>query len=949
MSRKRSRSRPTRVLLAGVLLATMSFTAPATLSATGDYTEAPQAPFNMTVVGHDGGLISSIEDIGGIAYALAGQGLNVYQADDRGNLELLGSTAVREAGGTLYADTTSDRIFVVGDNGFSAVDISVDESPVLLGTWDMPSTSYEICGFYVVGNYAYAGYVNSGTYGLKIFNVADATHPDYVAYVDVKLTDMETDVEGKFAYAQTANGFIVIDNSSALNPTVVADPRSAGTVTGLEVEGSDIFVSYTSTAIGSPGGYEYYSTADPELLVHREVATEGIVDIAVFSDSVWMLGASGVPYYYMGVATFPEYISEGDAISGATEIECNGGMAEVLSQAPPVSTLSGVYGVMPTIPYVHDTVMSTVGDEAIVFGEGIAFVAGDHGLRTLDITNPGSPVELDRLDVGSAHDVVLFGDTAYVALDNAFVVVDVTDPTNLAEVAEHVSASDIMRLAAGDGVLYAATDDGLEIFDVSDPGTSTSRVAVHPTSQPAWDLELEGSRLVLAYGPEGWNDSAALLFNVATPTSPAVLDEHTLPGGTPELSVMDGIVYVGLTNLDYGSASVKVFDISNGTLNYTKYLGLSKWGASDVHAVETGFLATGQQTERWNTDYPDLPYMDGYLPLGAERMDLVGDLIGMCDPESGVTFALYDQMSDRSFGTSRYDTAVSVSQELGSADTVVLATGRTFPDALAGAPLAYALDAPILLVDTNFVPQVVLDEIARLGATNIVILGGTGAVSNAVIVQLIEVGIPAGNIDRIAGASRYETCKNIALELEKVLGDGTIDTAFIATGLNFPDALAASGIAAKMGAPILLVGDTIGYATQSAVIELGITDTVVLGGQYVVGPSVWNALPSPERLYGTSRYDTAAAIADYALNGSGAGFTAEEVFVATGGNFPDALGAGVLAAMKGSPTVLTDAAVHPATRGFLTENKESIERMAIIGGPAAISSATERTLVSLVP
>lgn len=331
-------------------------------------------------------------------------------------------------------------------------------------------------------------------------------------------------------------------------------------------------------------------------------------------------------------------------------------------------------------------------------------------------------------------------------------------------------------------------------------------------------------------------------------------------------------------------------------------------------------------------------------------MDISGELIGMSDAEGGVTFALYDQVSERSFGTSRYDTAVAVSQQLDSADTVVLATGRSFPDALAGAPLAYALDAPILLVDTSFVPQVVLDEIARLGATNIVILGGTSAISNSVLVQLIEeAGILAGNIERISGASRYETCEKIALALEKELGDGMIDTAFIATGLNFPDALAASGVAAKMGAPILLVGADINWATQAAIDELGITDTVVLGGRFVVNDTVWNGLPSPERLSGTSRYDTAKEIADYALDGSGAGFTAEEIFVATGGNFPDALGAGVLAAMKGAPTVLTDAAIHPATRTFLAENRAEIKRMSIIGGPAAISWVTERTLVSLVP
>jgi|GEM_PF-3449235 len=954
MSRKRSRSRPIRAMLAGVLLVTMSFTAPASTLAGGTYYEAPQTPFNMTVVGHDGGIISSIENIGGVTYALTGQGLNVYDATNPGDLALLGSTAVPKAGGTLFADTASDRMFVVNGNSFTAVDISVEASPTLLGSWDMPSTSYEIVGFYVVGDYAYTGYKSGDNYGMKIFNVADATHPDYVAYVSgsrVKLTDLEPEVVGDLVYAQTENGFIVIDNSTALSPTVIADPTCVGTVTGLEVDGVNIYVSYAlDSGLLSPGGCEFYTTANPELMLTREVAPEAIIDIAASGGDVWMLGESGVPYLYKNLGLAIDYVSEGDAIGGAFEIECSGTMASVLSQttAPVTSTLSGV-NATGTPPHVHDSVTCKVGDEAIALGEDVAYVAGSFGLRTLDITNPDTPTELDLLDVGAAHDVVFYGDTAYVAVGSSFVVVDVADPAALSTVATQSANSPIMRLAAGDGVLFAATQGGLEVFGVSDPLASTARIDMISMSDPAWDLDLEGDRLVVAYGPVGWNASAALLLNVSNPASVTLLDEHDLPGGSPEISILNDMVYAGLTNPDYGSSSAKVFDISGDSLNYKQYVGLNKWGASDIHAVDTGFVATGNQTERWNREYPDLPYMDGYLPLGGERMDVSGDLIGMCDAESGVTFARYEEVSDRNFGASRFDTAVAISEEFESASTVILATGRSFPDALAGAPLAYALDAPILLVDTDYIPDVVLDEIDRLKATDVIILGGSGAVSNAIVVQLIEAGILQANIDRIEGATRYETCANIAIELEKVLGDGTIDTAFIATGLNFPDALAASGLAAKMGSPILLVSDKIPTATQSAMDELGITDTVVLGGEFTVSEDVWNLLPSPERLSGESRYDTAKAIADYALDDAGAGFTAEEVFVATGSSFPDALGAGVLAAMKGAPMVLTDAAVHTATRDFLTENAASIERLSIIGGPAAVSSVAERTLVSLVP
>ncbi len=951
----RSRSRPLRALLASVMLVAMTAGAPATLSAGGDYYEAPEAPFNMTVVGHDGGLISSIEDIDGTLYALQGQGLNVYDGATSGDLALLGSAAVPEIGGKLFADIASDRMFVVGSNGFSAIDISVDASPTLLGSWDMPSADYGIVGFYVVGDYAYAGYDKYGSRGIKIFDVSDSTHPNYITAVGLPLGDLEPEVVGALVYAQTETGFIVIDNTEPLSPDVIADPRSAGIVTGLEISGTDIFVSYAAAlGTGAPGGFEVYSTTDPELLVDRVVASEAIIDIAVAGDSLWLLGNSGVAAYYEPDATaIPEYKGELAAIPGATEIECNGVLGAVLSrtESPLASLLSGIDGTASGAPVVHDTIQSTAGDNALVFGEGVAYVAGDFGVRSLDVSDPSAAVELDRLDVGVSMDVAIFGDTVYSARAESVAVVDVTDPASMSAVTSYATTySGVNRIAAGDGVLFAATDDGLEILDVSDAaGAGVDTLATYSTSQPAWDVELVGDRLVLAFGPDGWNESAALLFDVSDPALPVLLDDHGLPGGSPEISVYDNMAYIGLTSPDWGGSAVKMFDLSEDRLDYTKYQGVSKWGVDDIAAVPTGFIATGQQTERWNLEYADMEYMDGYLPLGAARMDISGDLIALVDEVGGVTFVMYEEISGRSFGASRFDTAVSVSKEFASASTVILATGRSFPDALAGAPLAYALDAPILLVDTSYVPQVVLDEIARLGATDVVIIGGEGAVSNDVVEQLVAAGIVRANIKRIYGASRYETCKNIALELEKELGEGTIDTAFIATGANFPDALAASGLAAKMGAPILLVGSTVPAATSSALTELGITDTLVLGGEFVVTPAVTSQLPSPERLSGTSRYDTAKDIADFALDSSGAGFTAVEVFVATGANFPDALGAGVLAAMKGAPTVLTDPAVHPATRNFLVENRESIERLVIIGGTIAIPSSTERTLVSLIP
>jgi peptidoglycan-N-acetylglucosamine deacetylase len=148
------------------------------------------------------------------------------------------------------------------------------------------------------------------------------------------------------------------------------------------------------------------------------------------------------------------------------------------------------------------------------------------------------------------------------------------------------------------------------------------------------------------------------------------------------------------------------------------------------------------------------------------------------------------------------------------ADTVI-ATGRNWPDALGGTALAGVLDAPILLSEPGLASR--LDqgtEIERLGATHAIILGGTGAVSDAVMAQIGTTG-DIEYVERIAGTSRYQTADAVALRVIDELGAAYDGTAFVATGGNFPDALAAAPLAAAKGWPLFLAHPTGGLSTDA--------------------------------------------------------------------------------------------------------------------------------------
>ncbi|MET0885402.1 MAG: cell wall-binding repeat-containing protein [Mycetocola sp.] len=254
---------------------------------------------------------------------------------------------------------------------------------------------------------------------------------------------------------------------------------------------------------------------------------------------------------------------------------------------------------------------------------------------------------------------------------------------------------------------------------------------------------------------------------------------------------------------------------------------------------------------------------------------------------------------DRFAGVDRYSTGVEISKRSfePGVPVVYVATGLSFPDALAAAPAAAAQNGPLLLTAVNALPKSVLDEIDRLDPEKIVVVGGTGAVSASVYTQLSTL---TPEIRRDAGTDRFATSRVI---VERAFTEGS-ETAFVATAWGFPDALAASAAAGAIGAPVILVdgkATTVDAKTQTLLSTLGVAKAVVAGGTGVVSTQVEASLKTTRgaenvsRLGGTDRYGTAGVI-------NRASFTqSDTVYLANGLGFADALGGAALAGKNKAP------------------------------------------------
>jgi len=291
-------------------------------------------------------------------------------------------------------------------------------------------------------------------------------------------------------------------------------------------------------------------------------------------------------------------------------------------------------------------------------------------------------------------------------------------------------------------------------------------------------------------------------------------------------------------------------------------------------------------------------------------------------------------------GKNRYDTASVIADKTYlQADYAIIASGENFADALAAAPLARALDAPILLTAKDKLSSETAARLQALQCSSVILMGGTGAVSEEVEAQLGELDM---EVIRLGGRTRYQTAVCVA-EMLDVVRNGYPQRVFIACGTNYPDALSASPVAAINGAPILYspVSGELDEATFDYLAQLSASGSVenvyILGGTGAVGEAAESTLSElgfehVKRLSGKNRYDTSLTIAETFESE----FTSDDVAFATGKNYPDALAGSVFAAVKGIPVLLSDnKSIHNGIKTFLADRDPSIAYA--FGGTGVVS------------
>ena len=325
-------------------------------------------------------------------------------------------------------------------------------------------------------------------------------------------------------------------------------------------------------------------------------------------------------------------------------------------------------------------------------------------------------------------------------------------------------------------------------------------------------------------------------------------------------------------------------------------------------------------------------------------------------------------------GSDRYGTMAVVAQTAcanHSCPTIIVATGQKFPDALAGTALAGVYGCPIILTKTATLSPEAASEIKRLAASTckVLILGGTGTVSQKVEDSIRSLGISGLTVERVAGSNREATAIEVYKKGKSAGGFKSGGTVIIATGYAFADSLSISPYAYASKTPILLAkkDGSLSADTKSLIESEKFTKAIIIGGTGAVSDATEQYLSKTRgmtviRISGSNRYATSANIMKWELGMQIGAAVKPEVSmyvegmgIATGANFADALGSVGLLGWTKSPLLL----VSDSNKTNKTITQENITALVkanhydmlrgyIFGGTGTVSATIEGWLNNAV-
>lgn len=293
-------------------------------------------------------------------------------------------------------------------------------------------------------------------------------------------------------------------------------------------------------------------------------------------------------------------------------------------------------------------------------------------------------------------------------------------------------------------------------------------------------------------------------------------------------------------------------------------------------------------------------------------------------------------------GASRFETAVAASSaSVYQSDYAILVSSRSYPDALASTALSRVFNAPMLYSGENQLNTATLNELKRIKAKKVFLVGGPTAISAAVESNLKSLGY---SVERVAGANRYQTAVQIGQLLRAQYNSST---ALVVNGNTTSDALVAGAYASHFGSPIVYTDKNKMDNASINFLKTNYKKVIIVGGEASVAPAVRTSLEKSgltvERASGQNRYMTANDFAKkYFPNTT-------RVILASGADdkLADGLVGGTLGGFKCAPILLVKHSdILSSVTDYFKSNPTHVAY--VLGGESTISKTVLQTAQTLL-
>ena len=529
------------------------------------------------LVGQIGGPTQRVAVQGNYAYVGVGLRLVVLDISNPADLREIGVTQPFPHFIEDIAISGALAYVAAGGAGLRVLDVSDPARPAEIGSLQLRGYAE---GVAVSGTMVWLA---DGPYGLRVIDVSNPRNPTEIGSAFTRNYAFKVATDGRYAYVAAAGaGLLIADLTNPAKPSEVATLATPGYAYGLAVSDNTVCVADGWAGLLT---VDVTSKSQPRLLGQQQTSGWAFGVTVSGTKAYVAAGQGGLRVVDVSDPARPTEVgglavaggdAAGVAVAGtiAYVADRNWGLEAVDLSAPVSPVQVGFYG-----PLGYADGITVAGNYAYV-------AAGSYGLRILDISDPARPRQVGTYDTQSyAKSVAVAGNYAYVAANSfgageGLHVVDIRNPARPIRAGFTLEGhGPYGSVTLVGGIVYIPNEEGLLIFDVSNPATpkmiSSLRTLTSNDQNIAVDVAVSGNVAYVATEQQG-----VYLVDVSNPSAPAAIGQFQWPNAVARgLVISQGKAYVAdtgaLTVLDISNPRAPVWLASYPTSGFAQRLALT--------------------------------------------------------------------------------------------------------------------------------------------------------------------------------------------------------------------------------------------------------------------------------------------------------------------------------------------------------------------------------------